>query len=82
MDAMIQSFVENRDRLLIEMDEGKIRKFYRSLNVRLPDDPETFWRAIHKARTGAATLPINIRRESAAWLRERGSSTFDDGELA
>ena len=82
MSEMLKTFIEQRDRLLLEMDEGKIRRYYKALNVRLPVHPEAFWRAVHKARTGAATLPEDARRESAEWLKARGSTTFDDGKLS
>lgn len=37
--------------------------------------------ALHKARTAAKSLPIELRLESKRWLSDRSYSSFDDGDL-
>lgn len=82
-DAEIEQFYRIRNEALLSMDERKIREFwFRNTGHHGPEDSEVFWRAVHKARTGIPGLPLNERRKSKAWLEERGSETFDDGDLA
>jgi hypothetical protein len=40
-----------------------------------------FWKAVHKAITGAKDLPMEFRRKSKAWLAEHRSASMDDGDL-
>jgi hypothetical protein len=72
-------FVKLRDQALLSMDEQTIRTFARKYNqVELPDNPEVFWRAVHKARSAATTLPLVERERSIAWLKARGSMPWND----
>lgn len=77
----LEAFKRERDAALLSLDRHKIRRYARKYGVSLPSSEETFWRAVHKARTGAKTLPPEARRESKEWLRKRGSSSMDDGDV-
>jgi hypothetical protein len=82
MTDEIKKFVSERNAALQSLDEPTIRAFFRKWNGReLPDDPNVFWGAIHKAITGATDLPIELRRKSKAWLDAHGLRSFDDGDL-
>jgi hypothetical protein len=36
---------------------------------------------LHKARTAATSLPLELRRASKQWLSARGYHSLDDGEV-
>ena len=79
----LERFKRERNAALLSLNEAVLRRFFMRWNGNEgPEDPEVFWRAVHKARTGCRDLPIEVRRSSKAWLNERGSVAFDDGELA
>ena len=78
----IDTFVQDRNAALLSLDRTKIRRFARKYGVQMPTSEEAFWRAVHKARTGCKHLPARERSKSKAWLRERGSSSHDDGEVS
>lgn len=78
----LATFLAERESALLSMDEQQIRAYFLKYNGnRGPDDPEIFWRAIHKARTAMTTLPMEARQESKRWLLARGSQPMDDGEV-
>ena len=78
----IEEFIAERDAALLSLDEIKIRALFRKFNGKeMPSDPEIFWTSVHKAITGATSLPIAFRKASKAWLSERGFQSLDDGEL-
>jgi hypothetical protein len=78
-EAEIACFVRDRNAALLSLDTETICAFAKKYGAALPpsSDP-VFWFAVHKARTGARSLPEAARRESIAWLKERGSSHFAD----
>jgi len=78
----IKNMVKARDAALLSMDEQRLRGYFRKYNgTEMPEDPEVFWRAIHKARTAATGLPMAARTESKRWLLARGSKPMDDGDV-
>lgn len=82
MSDEIERYIRDRNVALLSMDEQTIRTFMSTYSGNPgPADSETFWRGIHKARTGCLDLPIEERRKSKAWLDARNSSSFDDGDL-
>lgn len=83
LEAEIKAFTAERDAVLIEGDLEKLKAFYRkhSPNISLPPD-DVFENAFHKARTGAKSLPMELRKVSKAWLDARGYSSLDDGDLS
>lgn len=78
----IQQFLTERREALLSMDKIKILAYAQKWGVKnLPQNEETFWIAIHKARTGATDLPIEERRKSKKRLTERGFYGLDDGDI-
>lgn len=79
----IRQFLKERKEALLSMDRTKILAYARKWGVKnMPQDEETFWIAIHKARTSATDLPIEERRKSKTWLSKRGYYSLDDGDLS
>jgi hypothetical protein len=82
MTAEIENYVAERDEALLSLDEAKIRAMFLKFNGRdIEAKGDVFWGAMHKAITGATSLPIEFRKASKAYLTERGLHSFDDGEL-
>jgi hypothetical protein len=80
--AEISQFNKERNEALLSMEEQKIRDMVRKWNrTEMPSDMNIFWATVHKAITGAMSLPIEFRRKSKQWLDERGLKSHDDGEL-
>lgn len=80
--AELAEFNRERDEALLSMDEEKIRAMVRKWNgTEMLANAEIFWGSVHKAITGAGTLPIEVRRKSKAWLDARGLRSLDDGDL-
>ena len=78
----IKQFVKERDEAFLSLNEDKIRAMCLKWNdQKMTDDPTMFWAAIHKAITGAKTLPIEFRRKSKQWLDGLGLKSWDDGDL-
>lgn len=79
----VAAFVKERDEMLLACDVDQMLAFYKKHNptMPMPSDRIVAEMMLHKARTGVRTLPREERMRSAKWLRERGCSTFDDGEL-
>lgn len=77
----IAAFASERNQALLSMDEDKIRAMVKKWNGTEMPQGEVFWGAVHKAITGAGSLPIEFRRKSKAWLDERGLKSLDDGDL-
>lgn len=84
IDEEIAAFVKERDEMLLACDVDRMLDFYKKHNPDMPapSDRLVAEMMLHKARTGVRSLPRDERLKSAMWLRERGYSTFDDGELA
>lgn len=77
-----RAFVAEGNAAMLSLDEAKIRAFVRKWHGHeWPPEPDIFWGAVHKAITGRASLPIEFRRKSKAYLDERGLRSFDDGDL-
>jgi hypothetical protein len=73
----IAAFVKARDEALLSMDLPRINAYLAAYgsNLILKDD-EIGWMAVHKARTGATSLPQSERETSVKWLSERGYRSF------
>jgi hypothetical protein len=79
----IERWMRDRDEALLSLDRAKIEAYMTKYGEAdsLPKDDRVFWMSIHKARTGARTLPMEARSLSKQWLTERGLSSFDDGDV-
>jgi len=64
-------------------DIDRMMEFHAKHNPQAPAFPNRHVAelALHKARTGAKSLPFAERLKSKRWLAERGSSSLDDGDL-
>ena len=82
IEAEIKSFVAERDEMLLSMDLDRLIAFHVKHNPKLPiPSRQVAELLLHKARTGAKSLPIEARLESKRWLAGRGLSSMDDGDL-
>lgn len=81
--AEIKAFVRERDEMLLACDVDRLLAFHAKHMPQFPDFPsrDVAELALHKARTGAKSLPMEERLKSKRWLRERGSASLDDGDL-
>lgn len=78
----LDAFKQERERVPLGMDEQEIRAYFLKYNGNAgPDDPEIFWRGVHKARTALQSLPMDARQQSKRWLIARGSESLDDGDV-
>lgn len=76
-----KAMVKARDEALLSMDKERIKGYAKKYGVPLPEDEQTFWIGVHKARTAATGLPMAARSESKRWLLERGYHALDDGDV-
>ena len=83
VEAEIKAFVKERDEMLIAGDIDRMMAFHAKHNPGRTPFPnrEVAEISLHKARTGALSLPIEVRLESKRWLSERGYRSLDDGDL-
>ena len=82
MGELLEQFREERDRMLMHGTVPAYVAFAKKWGLPLPSNEIICMAAIHKGRTAIPSLPIKARRESWAWLVERGFSTWDDGDIA
>lgn len=75
-----EQFVRERDKALLSMDKERIIAHMKKYGSPVPRD-EIFWLTIHKARTGAVSLPMAERAASKWWLHRFGSRGMDDGDV-
>lgn len=61
-------------RCLIDLDVAGVARIWAEVAPHLPqpETPAGALVALHMARTGAASVPLKLRRYSDRWLRERG----------
>lgn len=77
--AEIERFRKDREEALLSLDPDKIEAFAARWGAKIPPASHpSFWPAVHKAVTGAKDLPEDFRRQSIAWLVERGHTHFAD----
>lgn len=77
----LRDYVAERDAALLSLDRPTIEAFCRKYGLGISPREDTFWATVHKARTGAKTLPLEARSLSKAWLTERGLESWDDGDV-
>lgn len=77
---MAECIAERRVALL-SMDKTTIEQYMLKYGVSPPRNDDTFWVAVHMARTGARDLPMHERLISKRWLTERGYRSMDEGEV-
>jgi len=79
----VAAYVKARDAVLLRGDVDECMTFLRLHNPQLPPPSSRMVAemTMHKAITGAKSLPIAYRRASKHWLQRRGFRSFDDGDL-
>lgn len=80
--AEIKAFVAERDTVLASGDVDAMIAFMEKHKPHIQTSRENAEVAMHKARTGAKSLPIAKRLESYLWLNARGLASMDDGDLS
>lgn len=83
VEAEIKAFVKERDEMLMAGNIDQLIVFHEKHNpgIRAFPNREVAEISLHKARTGAKSLPISYRIESKKWLAERGYTLMDDGDI-
>lgn len=81
--AQIESFVKERDDMLMSGDVDRVIAFHAKHNPGVApfSSREVAEVSMHKARTAAKSLPMSFRSESKKWLSERGYTSHDDGDV-
>ena len=77
----MDDFKKDRIEAMMSLDPAKVRAFGKKYDAELPGDDGTLLISIHKARTAMTDIPMEARRVSKAWLRERGYEAWDDGDV-
>ena len=78
----IKAFLKERDEVLCSGDPIKVMAFHNLYNPEKPmTDPKMAEVALHKARTGCTSIPLELRKRSKAWLTLNGFQSLDDGDL-
>ncbi len=77
----VHEFVRERDEVLMSGDLDRVVAYLTKYSGYAPSSRKVAEIALHKARTGAKSLPLEMRKASKAWLVERGYKSFDDGDL-
>lgn len=77
----MKQFLADRKAALLSLDKKIIQQYMHKYDVRIPTVENTFWIAVHAARTGAKDLPMEARIFSKRWLIERGYRSMDDGDI-
>ena len=78
VDDEIRAFVKQRDAYLLSNDPDDWCRLFALAGHAIPSNPTVFEMTVMKARTAATSLPLEVRRQAAAWLRERGSTPLAD----
>lgn len=71
----LTEYVERRNKALITLDKEQLTSLFKIAGVPIPEDEETFWAGIHKARIQVESMPSLLKTESKKWLEERGFSS-------
>ncbi len=82
MDFDVSAFVKERDAALLSGDIAECKKYWKKWNpgLKFPNDMVAEM-GMHKAITACLSLPLEFRKQSKAWLSERGYTSMDDGDL-
>lgn len=72
-----EQFNQDRDEALLSLDRAKIEAFASRYGISMPEDDDTFWGGIHKARLHANALSEEEKEQSRQWLRKEGFSDID-----
>lgn len=83
VEAKIKAFVKERDEMLLACDVDRMLAFYVKHNPNSPkfSSREVAEAALHKARTCVTNFPMDERIKSKRWLKERGMSSMDEGDV-
>lgn len=71
-DFDVERFRYERNAALRSMDDLVIRAYMDKYGITPPEDEETFWGAVHKARCWCDDFTDDEKRVSTIWLTEHG----------
>ena len=77
----LKDYIRKRNAILVAFDVDKMLEFMRQNGKAVPQDRDVAIIMMHLARTNVATLPMEIRRVSKRWIRERGIASLDNGDV-
>jgi hypothetical protein len=81
LDAKIAEYNKERNAMLMKESVDEVLAFMKKHGGPLPSSREAAEIIMHKPITAIATLPIDLRRRSKAWLVERNHRPLDDGDI-
>ena len=80
--AALQAYIRERNEMLCKDDVDAMLVFFAKYNPgRKFRSREQAEATMHKTRTAIPALPIELRKASHQWLKERHLHSLDDGDL-
>lgn len=77
----LKRYIAERNAVLLNGTPDDLLDLIKRYRLHVPSCREVLELTFHKTVTGVASLPLDLRKKSKAWLSERGSGSLDDGEL-
>lgn len=77
----LRAYLIARNDILAKGDPDALMQFMLDWKLPVPSNRYAAEVTLHKARTGAVSLPRELRVASKRWLTERGYGSLDDGDL-
>ena len=71
---LLDQYIRERNEVLFNFDEQKIKAFFKKNNILIPDREEVFWAAVCKAILGTVDAPASAITEAKARLDALGMS--------
>ena len=72
MKAIKNTYVKDRDKALLSLDEQQIRAFCKKYKVHISDNPVIFWAGVYKAILAMKKSPEETRKKAEDWLDAHG----------
>ena len=72
MKAIKNTYVKDRDKALLSLDEQQIRAFCKKYKVQISDNPVIFWAGVYKAVLAMKKSPEETRKKAEDWLDAHG----------
>ena len=67
-DPEFEYLKRKRHEAFIALDEGKIRAYMDSCDIKTPSHKDIFWKGVHMARAAMCDIPMKVREESIDWM--------------
>ena len=77
----LQEYLRKRDQILLTLDIDGMIALMKENGSPAPSNRQVALIALHKARTGCTSLPMEARAISKQWLLDHSYQSFDDGDV-